>query len=185
MVTVKYFWSCPGKPSTCHIMCVLIAFLSDSRLHWKIPQSKYTASFTFASPGLTPDTGLESTLPCFIKTCFLLFPWTTHQAVVSDGVLVYFKFFVGCPYIPRINSSASVFLSFFLFFISSSSIIINYFTQGPEENSKLVYLSIRILESSFFVAHCDSSAMKRLSIRHSRFRLFTSVKIFQTYSSLI
>lgn len=51
MATVKSFWSCTGKPSTYHVICVLIAFLSDSMLDWKIPQSKYTASFTFASPG--------------------------------------------------------------------------------------------------------------------------------------
>ena len=37
-------------------------------------------------------------------------------------------------------------------FISISSIIINCYTQGPEQNLKILYLSIRILESSFFIA---------------------------------
>lgn len=71
-------------------------------------------------------------------------------------------------------------------FISISSIIINYLTQGPEQNLKILYLSVRILESSFFIAQYDYSVIKILRIGHSRFiQTSHNGKIFQTYTFLI
>lgn len=109
----RAIWKCPVLPREIrHIMCGLTASWSDSILDWRIRQGRDEALLTFSCPGLAQDTGTEPTLPRSISTRFRLFQRTTRQVVVSDGVLLYFKLSAGCPYIPRINSSAPASVSF-------------------------------------------------------------------------
>ena len=104
-------------------------------------------------PGLTSHNGEVATLPCSRNRCFLLTHWTTHQVAVSEQSVIY--------YILSSSQAAHIFqgsivlsLLLLFLFICISSIIINHFTQGPEENLKMLYLSIRIFESGFCVTQC-------------------------------
>lgn len=162
-----------GRSSSSCKLGVLIAFLSNSTLDGKLPQCRQKTFLHFFPRAYSRHWHRVHTSLSYKS----VFSSLSLDATESR------RFRVKCYHILNSSEDACVVqgsiilpgLLLFLF-ISLSSIIISDFTQGPGQNLKVLYLSIRILAPSFFMTKWDPSVMKRLSSWHSRFRLSTNCK---------
>lgn len=123
-------------------------------LAWKILQNRGVASSAFLFPGAHSKYWCRGPCSMFQEYSFSFPSLAYTSSCISECSVIYY--ILNSLQDAHISPGSIVLSVPVLFlFICISSIIINYFTQGPEENLKRLYLSIRIFESPLSKTQLD------------------------------